>query len=106
MIGQHPGQYPSKYRGNRQALSALVRETEVHRDLYLDRSRAIYEMEVKTDLGDAMVRLSEAQLADARNRFARALAWERLKVLTGGPAVAKETGQSGLGRGSDDEKAQ
>ena len=29
-----------KYRGNRQAISALVRETEVHRDLYLDQERS------------------------------------------------------------------
>ncbi len=55
-----------------------------YRDLYLDRSRAIYELEVKTDLGDAMVRLSEAQLAAAKNRFNRVLAWERLKALANG----------------------
>ena len=55
-----------------------------YRDVYLDRSRAVYELEVKTDLGDAMVRLSEAQLAAAKNRFSRVLAWERLKALAGG----------------------
>lgn len=63
------------------------------RDLYLDRSRAIYELEVKTDLGDAMVRLSEAQLAAARNRFARALAWERLEALTDGLPANGSDGQ-------------
>jgi hypothetical protein len=41
-------------------------------------------MEVKADLGDAMVRLSEAQLAEARHRFATALAWARLAALTNG----------------------
>ena len=35
----------SKYRGNRQAISALVRETEVHRDLYLDQELFELEME-------------------------------------------------------------
>ena len=34
-----------KYRGNRQAISALVRETEVHRDLYLDQELFELEME-------------------------------------------------------------
>lgn len=60
-----------------------VRALQDYRDLYLDRSRAVYEMELKTDLGDAMVRLSEAQLAEAQNRFRRALAWERLDALVG-----------------------
>lgn len=64
-----------------------------YRDLYLDRSRARYEMEVTADLGDAMVRLSEAQLDEASVRFAAALAWERLDALTGGPLVAAETAE-------------
>lgn len=34
-----------KYRGNRQAISALVRETEVHRDLYVDQELFELEME-------------------------------------------------------------
>ncbi len=55
-----------------------------YRDLYLDNSRAKYEMELQTDLGDAMVRLSEAQLAEADVRFSTALAWERMDALTGG----------------------
>ncbi|WP_127477804.1 TolC family protein [Sulfurivermis fontis] len=54
------------------------------RDLYLDRSRALYEMEVQADLGDAMVRLTEAQLDELNVRFAMALAWERMDALTGG----------------------
>ncbi len=66
-----------------------------YRDLYLDRSRAIYELEVKTDLGDAMVRLSEAQLDAAKNRFNRALAWERLKALAGGLPNAPISGDGG-----------
>ena len=54
-----------------------------YRDLYLDRSRALYEMEFKADLGDSMVRLSEAQLQTARTDFAIVLAWARLDALTG-----------------------
>lgn len=55
-----------------------------YRELYLDRSRANYEMEFKADLGDAMVRLSEAQLELAKNTYDYAIAWERLSSLTGG----------------------
>lgn len=55
-----------------------------YRELYLDRSRSLYEMEVKADLGDAMVRLTEAQLAEAEVQFALALAWERMDALSGG----------------------
>lgn len=53
------------------------------RELYLDRSRANYEMEFTADLGDAMVRLSEAQLGLAQTEYQLAIAWERLDALTG-----------------------
>lgn len=55
-----------------------------YRELYLDRARAIYEMEVKTDLGDAMVKLTQASLDSAKVEFEQALAWEKLNILTGG----------------------
>lgn len=58
-----------------------------YRELYLDRSRANYEMEFTADLGDAMVRLSEAQLGQAEVEFQLALAWERLEALVGGAAA-------------------
>lgn len=58
-----------------------------YRELYLDRSRANYEMEVSTDLGDAMVLLSEAQLAQSRVQFQTALTWERLNGITGDTAA-------------------
>ncbi|MCG5501516.1 TolC family protein [Ectothiorhodospira lacustris] len=54
-----------------------------YRDLYLDRSRSLYEMEVATDLGDAMTRQSEAMLFTAGTEFQLALAWARLALLTG-----------------------
>jgi len=53
------------------------------RDLYLDRARAIYEMEVQTSLGDAMVRLTEAQWLAAQADYQLALAWARVEALTG-----------------------
>lgn len=61
--------------------AAKVRSS--YRDLYLDRSRALYELEVKTDLGDAMTRVTEAQWLAAQVEFRLALAWARLDALTG-----------------------
>jgi outer membrane protein TolC len=65
---------------------ALVRRD--YRDLYLDRSRAEYELEIKTDLGDAMVQQSDARLLAHRTEFELALAWERLAWLTGEPTLS------------------
>lgn len=60
-----------------------VRSGEDYRALYLDRSRANYEMEVQTDLGDAMVQLSNAELERLSTEFGIALAWARLDALLG-----------------------
>ncbi len=54
-----------------------------YRDLYFTRSQALYEMEVSADLGDSMVRLSEARLAQARTLYRLALAWAELDMLRG-----------------------
>ena len=54
-----------------------------YRDLYLDRSRALYEHEVRADLGDAMVRISESVLRSARVDYELALAWAHIHGLTG-----------------------
>ncbi|NOY53496.1 MAG: TolC family protein [Deltaproteobacteria bacterium] len=54
-----------------------------YRDLYLDRSRSLYELEVKTDLGDAMTQNVAAFLHETRTKFELALAWARLAALTG-----------------------
>jgi len=59
-----------------------------YRDYYLERSRAQYEMEQKTDLGDAMVQLSAAQLKVLRVDAALALAWKELEALAGGKKLA------------------
>ena len=53
-----------------------------YRELYLDRARAIYDMEVKTDLGDSMVQLSQAALQAAETDFEIAMRWEKLRMLT------------------------
>jgi outer membrane protein TolC len=64
---------------------ARAARTELdYRELYLDNSRADYEHEFTTDLGNAMVKISEAQLAVEKNRYQQALAWEKLDALTNG----------------------
>ncbi len=76
-----------------------ARQSEVarlaeYRELYLERSRANYEMEAKADLGDAMVRLSEAQLAELEFALDATLAWERLDALLGRPLPLAESAPS------------
>lgn len=56
---------------------------EVFRELNLDRSRALYEMEVKADLGDAMVQITEAQYLRLQTDYRMALAWMKMDILTG-----------------------
>jgi outer membrane protein TolC len=54
-----------------------------YRELYLDRSRALYELEVRTDLGDAMVQTSAVRLLRAEAAFQWQLAQARLQALGG-----------------------
>ena len=63
------------------------------RELYLDRSRLQYEQEMRTDLGDAMVRQSEARLRDAETEFAIALTRAQLEALVGKPLAAEKVGE-------------
>lgn len=74
-----------------QVLKASREETQTrfdYRELYLDRSRALYEMEVRTDLGDAMVRSAEARLYEAQLDYRLLRAWAQLNVLRGQPVLA------------------
>lgn len=80
-----------------EVLRASREETQTridYRELYLDRSRALYEMEVSTDLGDAMVVSSQARLRQAELDYRLLLDWTRLNALRGRPlfeaAVARE----------------
>ncbi len=52
-------------------------------DLYLDFSRALYENEVATDLGNSMVRLSQANYNLIEWNFKAALLWAKLDYLLG-----------------------
>jgi len=53
------------------------------RELKLDHSRTLYEMEVETDLGDSLVAISEIQYERAKNKYELALAWMELRLLLG-----------------------
>lgn len=59
-----------------------------YRELYLDRSRTLYEMEVSTDLGDAMVVSSQARLRQAEIDYRLLLNGARLNALRGRPLFA------------------
>jgi outer membrane protein TolC len=52
------------------------------RELELEKSRALYEMEVKADLGYSMTDLTRAQLESAQTDYKLALAWYKLDLLT------------------------
>lgn len=54
-----------------------------YRELYLDRSRALYELEVKTDLGDAMTEITAVTLDVARAEFDWMMTRARLAALSG-----------------------
>ena len=60
-----------------------MRAQKDYRELDLDRSRALYELEVKTNLGDAMVEYTGAEREMVMTEFRIALAWEQIDNLTG-----------------------
>lgn len=70
-----------------------------YRELYLDRSRALYEMEVNSDLGDAMVVSTEARQRQAELEYRLLLDWARLDVLRGRPLFA-DLSEPGSGEGN------
>ncbi len=62
-----------------------------YRELYLDEARSLYEMEVRARLGDAMVQITSAQLAELEAQIQTELAWAQLDVLRGRmPRAARE----------------
>lgn len=56
-----------------------------YRDLQLERSRGLYELELKSNLGTAMVGTSDAKLRARRNEFQLALSFAHLEALMGKP---------------------
>jgi outer membrane protein TolC len=66
----------------------VAKQRLAYRDTALERTRSLYELEVQANLGDALVRLTEAQYLAARADFELALAWARVEALTGRLAPA------------------
>ena len=60
-----------------------LQTSQEYRELRLDQSRALYEMEASTDLGDSMVAMSEIQYKQAKNNFELDLAKMQLRLLAG-----------------------
>ncbi len=77
-------------RLQRQARALAVRDQ--YRELYLDRSRTLYDLERATDLGDAMVQITEVQLELARVRYQWMLNEARLRALAGKLLPEEERG--------------
>jgi outer membrane protein TolC len=55
-----------------------------YRDLYLDRSRTLYDLDLASDLGDSMTQIADILFKRAQNTYQMQLALARLKALTGG----------------------
>jgi outer membrane protein TolC len=71
-----------------QTLQAQREQVEVFahsRRLNFDRAQAEYEMELKTDFGDALAGQSESELLRAQTEYGLALDWARLAALSGEP---------------------
>ncbi|MES9976890.1 MAG: TolC family protein [Candidatus Thiodiazotropha sp.] len=67
-----------------------LRVTEDFRDLSLDRSRTLYELDMAADLGDSMSQIADIQLQRARNDYQIHLTHARIKALTGDLLMSPE----------------
>ncbi len=66
----------------------------LYRDLALERARAEYEMELKTNLGDSMAATVEAKLAERKTEYQLALLFAELEVLLGQTVPATTEGKT------------
>lgn len=71
-----------------------ARTNERYRDLYLDRSRTLYQMEVRSDLGDSQARQAEAIWRGSRAEFDRAMIWARIDAMRGLPLAILHSEES------------
>ena len=61
-----------------------------YRDLHLDKQRALYEMEIQSNLGNAMTKMTEAQWQATKVDFDIALTWARINALLGKSPVTRK----------------
>ncbi len=71
-----------KLKTLKQLNTALTTELD-YRDLYLERARANYEMEIKSDIGNAMGNLTDTEWKLAKNEFDFVLTFTQLQQLAG-----------------------
>ncbi|OFZ67727.1 MAG: hypothetical protein A2V79_01820 [Betaproteobacteria bacterium RBG_16_56_24] len=64
------------------ARSAALKNAE-YRDLQLERSRGLYELELKSNLGTSMVETADARMRTRNIEYQLALSFARLEALTG-----------------------
>ncbi|NOX43702.1 MAG: TolC family protein [Gammaproteobacteria bacterium] len=62
-------------------------QRELFRELSLDKRRALYEMEVQTNMSDALVRTTEALWLSKKIEFDIALTWAQINVLLAKPLI-------------------
>lgn len=60
-----------------------------YRDLALDKSRALYELDIKSDLGDSLALFSSALYRSAKADFDLTLAWVQLDAILGKPVTVE-----------------
>jgi outer membrane protein TolC len=68
--------------------NAAIKQVDF-RDLVLERSRGLYELELKSNLGTAMADTVEANLRARRTEYHLALAYARLEAMLGRPLGAQ-----------------
>jgi outer membrane protein TolC len=60
------------------------------RDLALDRSRTLYDLDMQADLGDSMTQIADIQWRMAQNKYDRLILQARLKALSGSLLAQEE----------------
>lgn len=69
---------------------SAARKYVEYRDLQLERSRGLYELELKSNLGTSMVETADANLRARRIEYQMALSFARLEALMGSPLSQAE----------------
>jgi len=68
--------------------AATVRED--YRSIYQDKSRTLYELEMKSDLGDAQAKVAEAIWMSIKVGFEKVVLWAELDAILGRPLLLVE----------------
>lgn len=76
-------------------LRTAAKKHSDYRDLALERARGQYEVELKTNLGDAMAATMAAKLRERKTEYQLALAFSRLEALLGQPMEYVRTENKG-----------